>query len=298
MAQIEANGIAIEVERHGDPSAPVVLLVRGLGSQLIHWPASLIDGFVAQGFHVVTFDNRDTGLSQKFGDHGAPDFEAIEAALMQGKVPETAYTVHDMAADAVGVLDGLGIDAAHVLGMSMGGMITQVMAHSYPDRLKSATIVMSSSGMPDLPPATPEAAAALVAYPEDPDNRESVIDFTLEADRTWWSPGYPFDDDDRRALIGRAYDRCYYPEGVQRQYAGILAGRGRFAAHDEISVPVLVVHGTDDTLLPVEHGRDIAARIPGAEMVEIEGMGHDLEGAVPGMIVTYLTKMLEGRGLR
>lgn len=289
MTAITANGITIEVERHGPPTAVPLLLVRGLGSQLIHWPAALIDGFVREGFHVVTYDNRDAGLSQKFGESGRPDIPALLARVAAGAEVAVPYGVGDMAADGIGVLDALGIGAAHVLGISMGGMIVQHMALDRPGRLLSATIVMSSSGAPGLPPATPEAEAMLMAEAEDPSDRASVIDHTLRGDRIWGSPGFPFDESERRALIARAYDRCHYPEGVTRQYAAVLAGRGRrFARLGGIGLPVLVIHGTDDTLLPLEHGRDIAARIPGARLVEIAGMGHDLEGGISGVIVTAL----------
>ena len=298
QVQITANGLSLEVEQHGPTDAQSILLIRGLGSQLIHWPEGLIDALVGHGLHVITFDNRDSGLSQKFTEYGAPDFTAMEAALAKGDAPELPYETEDMARDAIGVLDALGIKAAHVLGMSMGGMIAQTLALEHSDRLISATIVMSTSGLPGLPAPTPEAAIALTAYPENPDDRNDVIEFTLKSDRVWMSPGFPFDPDQRRALIGRAYDRCYYPEGVQRQYASLLGWRGRFNEHAQIAVPVLVVHGTDDTLLPVDHGRDIAARIPGAELYEINGMGHDLEGGIPDLIVSRLIAFLGKHGLR
>lgn len=169
----------------------------------------------------------------------------------------------------------------------MGGMIVQHMALDHPQRLLSATIVMSSSGAPGLPPATPAAEAMLMAEAEDPSDRASVIDHTLRGDRIWGSPGFRFDEGERRALVARAYDRCHYPEGVTRQYAAVIAGRGhRFTRLGGIRLPVLVIHGTDDTLLPLEHGRDVAARIPGARLIEVEGMGHDLEGGISGIIVT------------
>lgn len=295
MTAITANGITIEVERHGPPSAVPLLLVRGLGSQLIHWPAALIDGFVRNGFHVITHDNRDAGLSQKFGAAGRPDIAAMQAKLAAGQPVSAPYRIEDMAADGIGVLDALGIAAAHVLGISMGGMIVQHMALDHPGRLLSATIVMSSSGAPGLPPATPEAEAMLLAEPDDPSDRASVIAHTLRGDRIWGSPGFPFDDEERRALIGRAYDRCHCPEGVTRQYAAVLAGRGRrFARLGEIEVPALVIHGTEDTLLPLAHGRDIAARITGSEMIEVAGMGHDLEGGIATIIVAAVTRFVDG----
>jgi len=285
------NGIEIEVERHGSPDNPALLLVRGLGSQLIHWPDALIDGFVAAGFHVVTFDNRDTGLSTKFTSAGVPDIAAVHQKISTGQPLGLPYQLADMAKDAVGVLDALGIARAHVLGISMGGMITQHLTLAHSDRLLSATIVMSSSGAPDLPPASPEVWALLLAEPTSHD-RAPVIEHTLKCDYAWFSPGYPFDPAERADLIGRAYDRCYDPAGVSRQYAAVLANRRRAPALETVTTPVLVIHGTDDTLLPIAHGRDIAGRIPGAALIEIDGMGHDLEGAVPAMIVGHLTTFI------
>ncbi len=284
MPAILANGITVEVEQHGDQNNPALLLVRGLGSQLIHWPKALIDGFVRQGFYVVTFDNRDTGLSEKFAEHGLPDLDN----------PMTApYSTDDMAQDAIGVLDALGVDKAHVFGISMGGMITQRLLIDHADRLLTATIVMSSSGAYNLPPAKPEVWDLMLQEPAAHD-RATVIAHTLMCDYAWFSPGYPFDEDARKALIGAAYDRCYDPAGVARQYAAVVAGRGREAELDGVTKPVLVIHGTADTLLPIEHGRDIAKRIKGAQMIEIDGMGHDLERAVPSMIVSQVAEFIAG----
>ena len=273
MPAMIANRITIEVEQHGDKGNPVMLLIRGLGSQLIHWPDALIDGFVQRGFHVVTFDNRDTGLSQKFAG--------------------VAYSTDDMALDAVGVLDALGIARAHVFGISMGGMITQRLLVDHADRVLNATIVMSSSGADDLPPAKPKVWELMRQEPASHD-RATVVANSLNSDYAWFSPSYPFDAAARAALIGAAYDRCYEPAGVGRQYAAMVAGRGRESDLASINTPVLVIHGTADTLLPIEHGRDIATRITDAQLIEIEGMGHDLEGAVPSMIVEHVVEFIAG----
>lgn len=259
MAQIVANGITIEVERHGARGGEPILLIRGLGSQIIHWPAELISGLVEAGYDVTTFDNRDAGLSQAFPNG-------------------PAYDIGDMAADAIGVLDALEIEAAHVFGISMGGMIAQEVVWAYPDRVKTATIVMSSTGSPDLPGRTPEEEALLIGGPGPDAKRAEVIENTLETDHVWAGSAFPFDVADRRDLIGQAYDRAWRPEGVARQYYAILTSAGRTDRLADVRRPTLVIHGDDDALLSVEHGADIAKHIPGAVFRVIEGMGHDLDG--------------------
>ncbi|WP_164726880.1 alpha/beta fold hydrolase [Shimia sediminis] len=280
------------MEQHGTKDAPAILLVRGLGSQLIHWPNSLIEGLVEKGFRVVTFDNRDMGLTQKFTEFGVPDIAELETKVAANEPVDVPYTLRNMSDDAIAVLDVCGIDKAHVMGISMGGGIVQHMALDHADRLLSATIVMSSSWAPDLPQAEPEVWELMFSQPAS-HSREDVIAHTLICDRAFGSPGYPFDLEDRSELIGRAFDRCYNPEGATRQYAAVIASRGRASDLGRIDLPVLVIHGTGDALLPIAHGRDVAARIPGAEFIEIEGMGHDLEGAVPGMIVEHVTRLAQ-----
>lgn len=267
MPQIKANGITIEVERHGDPAAAPLLMIRGLGTQIIHWPQDMIDGFVAAGFYVIAYDNRDAGLSQSFA----------------GQPP---YAVADMAADGIGVLDTLGIDRAHVLGISMGGMILQSMLLDHRERLLSATVVMSSSRAKDLPARSPEMEALLFKDPGDPaKDLDGVVEHILHCDRVWGSPGFPFDEAERRALIHRAIKRSYRPDGVMRQGMAVMADEGPAERLGEVTTPVLVIHGDADALLPAAHGRDIAARIPGARYEEIAGMGHDLDGGVGAIVV-------------
>lgn len=259
MSAVMANGITLEVERHGSSNAPALVMIRGLGSQLIHWPNALIQRVVASGFQVITFDNRDSGLSQKF--------ENTEG-----------YSLRDMAADTVGLMDALGLEAAHLLGLSMGGMILQLIALHYPQRVLSACIIMSSSRAPNLPQADAEVQEMLRA-PAPSDRRADVIAHELWTGRAFQSPAWPFDDAERADLIGRAYDRCYCPDGTQRQYAAMMAAAKDLTEIERITVPTLVIHGTDDRLLPPAHGRDIAARISKATLIEIDGMGHDLAGA-------------------
>lgn len=258
MARILANGITLEVERHGDPDGIPVVLIRGLGSQMIQWPVAFIAPLNAAGYQVVTFDNRDAGLSQK-----------MDAA--------PAYTLSDMAADTVAMMEALGIGAAHVLGLSMGGMILQIMALDHPGRLLSATVVMSSSRAAYLPEAAPGVRAALLSRAPG-HGRADVIAHGLATGRLWQSPGFPFDEAERADMIGRCWDRCYCPDGVTRQFAAIEASTPDLSRIEEITTPMLVIHGRQDALFPPEHGRDIARRVPGARHVAIEGMGHDLEG--------------------
>jgi len=273
MAQVAANGMTLEVEQHGTPSGDAIVLIRGLGSQLIHWPDALITALTTAGLHVITFDNRDAGLSRKCD--GAD-----------------AYTLCDMADDTIGLMSALGIEKAHVLGVSMGGMIAQLAALRHPARIRSAYIVMSSSMAPHLPPSDPDVQNMLKAQAAGP-RRQDVIAHELRTGRAWGSPGWPFDDKDRAALIGRAYDRSYCPEGTARQYAAMMAARHDLAHIEAIDLPVLVVHGSHDRIFPLAHGQDIARRIPGARLVTIDGMGHDLEGALPVIVAKHVLRCIE-----
>ena len=285
MAQLEANGIQLEVEDRGDASAPAILLIRGLGTQLVQWPQSFLAGLEREGFRTVSFDNRDVGLSQKLDRMGVPDFGELLRTLAVGGKVRVPYLIDDMAADCIGVLDELGIERAHLFGISMGGMIAQTVAARYPARTRSLISVMSTSGDPSLPQATPEAMAVLMSRPSDPTDRECVIEHGLVGRRVIGSPGHPDDDATIREVLGRAYDRCYYPEGVVRQMAAVRASGSRVALLREITAPTLVIHGSDDPLIPVEGGRDTARRIPGAALEVIEGMGHDLPGALVPRLV-------------
>lgn len=278
MTQIVANGITLEFEMRGDIFDPAIVLIRGLGTQLIDWPESLLDGLVRSGFRVVVFDNRDVGLSQKF--EGLPDPYAVGRGEA---VPP--YTVQDMADDVYGLLVSLEIERAHVLAISMGGIIGQLLAVSHGARVASLISVMASSGRPGLPPATPAAAASLVAETDPTAGDEGVIRATAEGLRICGSPDYPTSEADRLAIARRRHARDYTPEGVVRQMAAIAALRDRSAMLPEIQVPTLVIHGADDPLIPVAHGEDTARLIPHAELEVIAGMGHDLPDALMPRIV-------------
>jgi|LGOV01.1.fsa_nt_gb pimeloyl-ACP methyl ester carboxylesterase len=263
MAILISNGISIEVEEYGDISGVPLLFIAGLGTQLINWPQDWIKRFVDSGYRVIMFDNRDIGLSQKMDSAPAP---------------EIAYTLDDMADDAIGILDSLGIQSAHVIGKSMGGLILQAAVYRHPERVQSATIIVSTSGARSLPPLFPDIEEALFVDSHEHGDREKIIDATLEADRIWASPKYPFDPAARREMIAKSYDRCHYPAGVSRQASALLHAFGKEARLERHTHPTLVVQGMADTIFPPVHGRDLASRIKDARLLEVDGMGHDLEG--------------------
>lgn len=285
MAQYEINGIRIEVETRGPETAPAFLLIRGLSTQLIHWPDRFLDRFVDAGFRVVVFDNRDVGLSTKLDAAGVP---AVDDILRGTARP--AYSIADMACDAVGVLDALGIERAHAAGISLGGMIAQHLAFSHADRFRSVASVMSSSGAPGLPSGTPEALAALESEPDDPNDRESVIAHGIAAQRVIQSIDPPPTEAELRSHFERGYDRCHHPAGSARQMAAILADTTRAEKLAEVRVPFFVLHGAADPLIPLACGEDTAARVPGTELAVVPGMGHDITNAHAPIIADALIR--------
>ena len=277
MALVKANGIEIEVEEFGKKSDPAVLLIMGLSAQLTLWPMAFIDALVERGFRVIRFDNRDIGLSQKMHEARAlSPFFFIAAARLFGAQRLAPYTLHDMAADSVGVLDALGVDSAHVVGASMGGMIGQLLTASYPKRVRSFTAIMSSTNNPALPKTDPAVLKALFAKRPPAKSRDEIIDRSVEA---WGVIGTKDGGNDPAAFrqrIAAAVDRCTYPAGVRRQVAAIVATGDLRRYTRTISTPTLVIHGSVDKLAPNAGGRDIAASIEGAKLEIIDGMGHDL----------------------
>jgi pimeloyl-ACP methyl ester carboxylesterase len=281
MPQVSANGIQIEATRIGDENAPAILLIRGLGTQMCQWPAPFLEELTRE-FQVVIFDNRDVGLSQKFDEAGVPDLRSL---MSPGGSAGAPYLLRDMAADCVGVLDAFGIEGAHVFGMSMGGMIAQEVAGRFPERTHSLISVMSSSGDPSVPPATPEAMRVLTESPERPEDRDCVVELGLKGRRIVGSPGYVDPDDTVRQELGEAFDRCNHPQGVARQMAAVIASGSRVELLRRVQAPALVIHGKDDPLVHPEGGRHTAEQIPGARLEEIEGMGHDLPlGLLPKLV--------------
>lgn len=269
-----ANGIEICYDTFGDSKSPPLLLIMGLAAQMIAWDEVFCAELAGRGYYVIRFDNRDIGRSTRFPQHGAPDLMALLSQALLRKPVTAPYTLRDMAADSVGLLDALGLARAHVVGASMGGGIAQEMAIHFPDRLLTLTSIMSSTGDPSLPQATPEAMAVLMAPP--PKDRESYF----EAYKRTWSvlrgPGFPLDEAKDLERAARAWDRGLNPPGVARQLAAILASGDRTQALRDVRVPTLVIHGDADPLVRHQGGVATANAIPGAKLVTIKGMGHAL----------------------
>ena len=275
MPKATANGIEIHYEETGNPADPAMLLIMGFGAQLTLWPDELVERLAGHGFRVIRYDNRDIGLSEKFDGVKAPGLIKLTLMSKIGLTPKVPYTLADMADDGAGLLDALGIDKAHIVGASMGGMIAQHLVHRHADRCLSLTSVFSTSGNPKLPPARPEAMKALVTRPDSTDE-DVLVDHGVMLARTIGSPGYPTAEDRLRDRTRASIRRSFYPEGPTRHLSAIVADGDRRPMLRNIAVPTLVLHGEDDPLVPCEGGRDTAACIPGAKLKTIRGWGHDL----------------------
>ena len=260
----------IAYERFGDPDRPPLLLVMGLGTQMLGWPDGFCSALTARGVHVIRFDNRDIGLSTHLTNAGAPDLRAV----MRGDVSSAPYRLSDMGGDVIGLLDELELDSAHLVGASMGGMIAQLLAIEHPRRVRSLTSIMSNTGDRSVGQATPRALAALMSPPAA--TRGEAIERTVSILRITGSPGFDLDEAELRRRTCLAFDRSHDPLGVARQFAAIGASGDRTDALRSVSVPTLVVHGADDPLVNVSGGRATARSIPGAELVVYDGMGHNL----------------------
>jgi pimeloyl-ACP methyl ester carboxylesterase len=288
MPQVTANGISIEYDTFGDSSSRPLLLVMGLGAQMTRWPEEFCEMLVEQGHYVIRFDNRDIGLSHKFDEAGVPDMAQLLLQAQSGQQVEVAYNLDDMADDAAGLLDALGIDTAHVCGASMGGMIVQTMAIRHGPRLRSMVSIMSSTGNPELPKSTPEASAALVSPAGT--TLEEVLDRAVSVARVVGSPAYQAEVDEIRERARADYERSFYPMGVARQMAAIAASGNRRPHLSSVTTPTLVIHGKDDPLVPLAGGIDTCEAIPGARLEVIEGMGHDLPKPLWGTIAQQISE--------
>ena len=276
-----ADGTEIEYETLGEPDGEPMLLVMGLGGQLVRWPENFCADLVDRGYFVIRYDNRDVGFSTWFDDQEV-DLLAVMTARSSGEPAEVPYLLTDMADDAVAVLDALGIERAHVLGVSMGGMIVQTLAIEHPDRLLSVTSIMSTTG--DLDVGAPKAEALTHLMSPVPTDREGVMEREVASSRMWGSPDY-IDPDRLRAMAALAYDRAFHPAGTTRHLAAVTASGSRSERLAEVTVPFLVIHGDVDGLIDVSGGRRTAEVVPGSRYLEIEGMGHDLVPELWGQII-------------
>jgi pimeloyl-ACP methyl ester carboxylesterase len=286
---VGADRLDVAYERFGKPQLPPVLLLMGLGTQMLGWPDGFCDALVRRGLHVIRLDNRDIGLSTHMTRAPAPD---VRAAL-RGDTSSASYTLSDMAGDTVGLLDALGLDSAHLVGASMGAMIAQTAAIEHPVRVRSLTSIMSSTGDPSVGQATQRALAALLSPPAA--TRADAIDRTVSILRVIGSPGFELDESDVRWRTGLAFDRAYDPVGVGRQLVAIAASGDRTAALRSVSVPTLVLHGADDPLVDVSGGRATARAIPGAQLIEFEGMGHHLPRELWAEIARHIRELVRAR---
>ena len=273
-ALARANGIELCYDTFGDANAPPLVLIMGLAAQMIAWDDEFCGGLAARGYRVIRFDNRDVGLSTKLSQHGKPDVAALLQQAAQGKPVAAPYTLLDMAADTLGLMDALGIRAAHIVGASMGGAIAQTLAIHHPERVRTLISIMSTTGDPSVPPPAPEALAVLLA--PRPVEREAYFQNYL---RTWAvlrGPGFPLDEARDLERAARNFERGLHPDGVARQLAAIIASGSRKEALRAVRVPTLVIHGDADPLVRVEGGIDTANAVPGARLLVIKGMGHAL----------------------
>lgn len=291
MRSVAVNGVELVYEVDGDPSHPPILLIAGLGVQLIDWPDHFVCGLVEAGLQVIRYDNRDVGLSTTFD--GAPDdpFQVLEA-MAAGTTPDLAYTIADMADDGAALLDALGFDTAHVLGNSMGGMIAQELAIRHPHKVRSLTSIMSSTGAPDVGQPTAEALAAIMS-PGSGSDRDAVVAHNVANAEIWASPGH-FDPDALARRFERSWDRvgCSQAENTARHFCAVVAGSSREERLAELCVPSLVVHGTADPLITPSGGERTAACLADSKLVTIEGMGHDLAPVFTPAIVAAIADLV------
>lgn len=295
MPIARVNGIDIAYETAGDRSGVPILLVMGLGMQLTAWPEDFIDGLVEQGFHVIRFDNRDSGLSTKFDQAGAPNMVLTWLKARVGWPLKLAYTLDDMASDALGLLDWLQVPRAHVLGMSMGGMIAQLLAAKHPQRVRSLVSIMSTSGRRGLPGPTRAAQEALLRRPRKVRDLRAVADHFVQVLRTIGSPAYPTPEHELRRRVVRALSRNMCPDGVTRQLVAIAASGDRCTLLQTVRVRTLVIHGAADPLVPVACGIDTASLVHGSRLEVIEGMGHDLPTALIERLLALIDSHAHGK---
>lgn len=288
MPNIRANNIDIYYEENGPADAPVILLVMGLGAQMIAWPDAFIHGLVSKGYRIIHYDNRDVGMSQRMEGAKAPNLVWTMFKARIGLPVSVPYTLGDMAGDGIGLLDALGIDKAHVVGASMGGMIVQLMAANNPERTLSMTSIMSSSGKPGLPGARADIQRRFMVKRAPDASREEAVAFGAELVSSFSFPDPARPENAHAEMTAKAFDRGYYPVGTRRQLLAIIADGSRVERLKKIAVPTLVVHGGADPLVPKEGSEDIARHIPGARLEIIDEMAHDLPPSQVGRMVDLI----------
>jgi pimeloyl-ACP methyl ester carboxylesterase len=283
-----SGDLEIYYEDIGDAGDPAVLLIMGLGAQLILWRTAFCEMLVDQGLRVIRYDNRDVGLSTKLhGRHTGKALFPRMARSFLGLRSEAVYTLEDMADDAAALLDHLGIDRAHIVGASMGGMIAQVFAARHAKRTSTLAVIFSSNNQPLLPPPAPAQLQAILTRPTD-SSREAIIENAVRISKLIGSPGFPTAEERIRAEAIEGFDRCYYPAGIGRHFAAVI-GSGSLLRHDRrITAPTVVIHGNADKLMRPSGGRAIARAIPGARLVLIDGMGHELPEQVWDQVIGEL----------
>lgn len=287
MTLLAVNGIEIEYDTFGSSGDRALLMVMGLGAQMIFWDDEFCQQLADAGHYLIRFDNRDVGLSTKFEHEPVPDMVQLASDLAEGLTPTVPYTLDDMADDGLALLTALELEQSHICGASMGGMIVQAMAIRNPARIKSITSIMSTTGNPDLPQSTAEAITALTT--PAPEDRESNIARSVQVLKVIGSPGFPLDEERVKARAARSYDRSFYPQGMARQMAAIVAHGNRKPQLSSLQLPALIIHGTADPLVPVEAGKDTQAALQGSDLLLIDGMGHDLPRGAWQQIVAAIT---------
>lgn len=295
MPEVTANGISIHYDEYGNPSDPALMLIMGFGAQMTLWPMELVEALAGHGFRVIRHDNRDIGLSHKFDGVKAPGPVKLTILSKLGFTPKVPYTLGDMADDSAGVLDALGVEQAHIVGGSMGGMIAQHFAHRHPGKTRTLTSIFSTTGNARLPKAKKEAMETLVKRPASMDE-EVLVAHGIKLAHAIGSPGYRPDPARLEERTREAVRRSVYPEGPLRQMAAIIADGERTSMLKDLSVPTLVLHGEDDPLIPVEHGHHTAETIPNARIRTWPGWGHDLPTELVDEIASAIAEHAKSAG--
>lgn len=286
--KVKVNSIEINYDTFGKKEDPAIILIQGIGTQMIVWPEEFCKAFASQGYFVVRFDNRDVGLSSKLDSAPVPNALEVLGSLQQGKPLTVPYKLSDMAKDTIGLMDALEITSAHIVGVSMGGMIAQTIAIEYPQRVKTLTSLSSTTGNPKLPMAKAEVMAILTTPP--PVDLENNVQSSVKAWRVLHGSKYKFDEEFIRKRSELVFKRNFYPKGTARQFAAIFASGSRNNSLKNLKIPTLVIHGDADPLIPVEAGKDTAQSIPGSELLIIEGMGHTIPNEVGPQIIQAIIK--------